>query len=158
MTPDDNAGRRPVDAAFLDARRPMLIKFAVLCAVFVVGGLFMAWWDWRDSGAAASLMLSGLALYLITLNGALAVGRHRQRVIRAGHGGELRPAGTPVWVSGLLAVLPGITLVAAQAIGRTSHYANDFLLVFAAYLFTIGLGLTFGLLLPLSPGRLGNEQ
>jgi hypothetical protein len=55
----------------------------------------------------------------------------------------------PGWLGYLLAIVPGLALVASQAVGRTSAQAGSMVGLIAAYALTWGVGLALGLVVRL---------
>lgn len=138
------SGRR-IDAASLEKDRPKLVRGLMWLGPFVVLGWIIFGWDIAHASPQPALVTTGLVLVFgTTVLGAFLIGRRRQRTIRDGRDGRVMSR-KPGWLGYLLAVVPGLALVASQAVGRTSAQAGSMVGLIAAYALTWGVGLVLGL-------------
>lgn len=148
--------RTSYDAAALDASRPRLIRFCIFMGLLTLFTLAWVAWDLTHENASPAYVLALLvAVFAVTLLGAFMIGRHRQLIIRADRNTPTAQGRAPSWLGLVLALLPGVVIVGAQALARTNSLANDLLGIVAAYLLTWLVGLSLGLVWNASPDNAG---
>jgi hypothetical protein len=137
------------DAASLDKDRPKLVRGLTWLGPFAVLLGIIFGWDIAHATSQPVLVTTGLVLVFgTTVLGAFLIGRRRQRTIRDGRDGRVMSP-KPGWLGYLLAIVPGLALVASQAVGRTSAQAGSMVGLIAAYALTWGVGLALGLVVRL---------